>query len=84
MAFSILNMDHRNALTLTSLGMRAIHLCLGSCSLMSKVWTLGTQFWNIIQQTSFQKECGEKCFWDVEEDFQNIVAQKQSSYPFHP
>jgi hypothetical protein len=29
-----------------------------------------------MQQTSFQKECGEKCFWDVEEDFQNIVAQK--------
>jgi hypothetical protein len=76
MAFSILNMDHKKALTFMSLGTKAIHLCLGSWSLMSKVWTLHTHFWSIMQQTSFQKECGEKCFWDVEEDFQNIVAQK--------
>lgn len=43
--FPLLNTNHKMTFTHTSLGVKDIHFCLGSWSLISRMSTLGTQFW---------------------------------------
>jgi hypothetical protein len=62
MVFPILNTNHKMTFTHTSSRVRAMHFCLGSWSLISKVWTLGTHFWKHYTIEIFLEG---KMWWEV-------------------